>query len=189
MYRHRTCLSTDDVRGLLREELAGATITKIGLLERHHRINPERSPAGHRNFCQSGAGRSSFVLRQQRECLPAREFSRDELADATSTADSIVTRTHESRVANLIPTSVGATEHPLATVPVGEAERGLAPAQGQVAALSTGVPGVPPGDTAAGRDCERALNRAQNRPRSCRNPFPWSGIDRGWRLGRYGGPL
>jgi len=69
----RAYMTIGDVLGRLRGEFPDVTISKIRFLEAEGLIEPERSPAGYRQFTHSDVERLRFILSAQRDrYLPLR---------------------------------------------------------------------------------------------------------------------
>ncbi|MEW2358490.1 MerR family transcriptional regulator [Spirillospora sp. NPDC029432] len=66
-------MTIGDVLGLLRPDFPDITISKIRFLEAEGLIEPQRSPAGYRKFCDADVERLRFILTSQRDhYLPLR---------------------------------------------------------------------------------------------------------------------
>ncbi|MFF5261257.1 MerR family transcriptional regulator [Actinomadura viridis] len=69
----RALMTIGDVLGLLRADFPDVTVSKIRFLEAEGLIEPERSPAGYRKFCDADVERLRFILISQRDhYLPLR---------------------------------------------------------------------------------------------------------------------
>ncbi|MEU5883825.1 MerR family transcriptional regulator [Spirillospora sp. NPDC047279] len=69
----RALMTIGDVLGLLSADFPDVTISKIRFLESEGLIEPQRSPAGYRKFCDADVERLRYILTAQRDhYLPLR---------------------------------------------------------------------------------------------------------------------
>jgi DNA-binding transcriptional MerR regulator len=84
----RPYLSIGEVLGLLLEEFADVTISKIRFLESQGLIEPERTPSGYRKFYDADVERLRVILREQRENFLPLRVIRDRLEQGSIDPDS-----------------------------------------------------------------------------------------------------
>ena len=78
----RAHLSIGEVLGLLQDEFADITISKIRFLESQGLLDPERTPSGYRKFYEPDIERLRWILRQQKENFLPLKVIKDRLAEA-----------------------------------------------------------------------------------------------------------
>jgi DNA-binding transcriptional MerR regulator len=149
----RPYLSIGEVLGLLLEEFADVTISKIRFLESQGLIEPERTPSGYRKFYDADVERLRVILREQRENFLPLRVIRDRLEQGSIDPDSSGSITAPRGIRNVTivaaqpsefdddmtgeiepphPDSVVTRNHPAARPPI----------TGVVPAITTDVPPV-----------------------------------------------
>jgi DNA-binding transcriptional MerR regulator len=105
----RPYLSIGEVLGLLLEEFADVTISKIRFLESQGLIEPERTPSGYRKFYDADVERLRVILREQRENFLPLRVIRDRLEQGSIDPDSsgAITAPRGIRNVTMVPNSTG----------------------------------------------------------------------------------